>query len=276
MPLYACDRWWDEQILDHRHLVSAVAGLVERPDLAAFGGCRFETSMVGGVARGFRFRSYRERRSGGAEIARVPGAWQAPMDAGERYERRLSYPGADLRTGLQLLAYPDFGLYIFRSQRLFLALRCGALGQEGNGGHDHNDQLALELEVDGATVYGDPGSYVYTALQAERNRYRSDHAHAGFRAPQRESADVSADLFMLRGNPRARCLYFDDTRFVGEHSGFGFPVVRAVEVQADAVLIRDFVLAMRPEERALHVVPFYAATGAERVPFSPGYGKLAR
>ena len=38
---------------------------------------------------------------------------------------------------------------------------CLAVGQDGNGGHAHNDQLSIELNVDGEDWIADPGTYLY-------------------------------------------------------------------------------------------------------------------
>src|SRR5574341_12026 len=43
--------YWDEQVLDHRHLVAAINGLLDRPDFAAFASTP-ETAMVRGLAGG--------------------------------------------------------------------------------------------------------------------------------------------------------------------------------------------------------------------------------
>jgi hypothetical protein len=50
---------------------------------------------------------------------------------------------------LQMRAFPYFVLYVFRSSRFYLSIRCGAIGQDGFGGHAHNDQLVIELKIDG-------------------------------------------------------------------------------------------------------------------------------
>ncbi|HEX2190353.1 MAG TPA: heparinase II/III family protein, partial [Longimicrobiaceae bacterium] len=262
--------YWDEQPLDHAHLVSAANGLLGRADLAAFAGPDFEQRTVAGLARGARIPSRGEGRTR-AESVRVAGR-EGPVPAGgaRRHETRFRFEGPDLRAGLRLFAYPDFGLYLFRSDRLFLAVRCGSIGQEGNGGHAHNDQLSLELAVDGRDVLADPGSFLYTALPELRNRYRSDRAHHGFSSPSRESAGLDAGLFTLGGDPRARCLRFDEGGFVGMHTGFGFPVVRRVEVHADSVRVEDRV------HGGDEVLPFYVSTGGSGAPFSPGYGKVLR
>jgi hypothetical protein len=52
------------------------------------------------------------------------------------------------------------------------------VGQNGNGGHAHNDAGAYELHVDGHPVIVDPGTYAYTADPAARNAFRSTAAHA--------------------------------------------------------------------------------------------------
>ena len=64
---------------------------------------------------------------------------------------------------LGCLAYPEFGLFIWRNSRSFISVRCGPIGQHGNGGHAHNDQLAVEIEIDGVAWARDPGTFIYRA-----------------------------------------------------------------------------------------------------------------
>ena len=89
----------------------------------------------------------------------------------------LAAPGPSLHTGMQTLAYPDFGAYILRSTRLFLCLRAGFARSDGTGGHAHADQLSLEVGIDGKAWLRDPGSYVYSASPRQRNAYRSSASH---------------------------------------------------------------------------------------------------
>lgn len=262
--------YWDEQPLDHRHLVSAASGLLGGAELDALGGDDFEARVVAGLARGARLAARGDGRPRAEAVRVAAREGMLPAGPARRHEKRFRFEGPDLRSGLRLAAYPDFGLFLFRSERLFLAVRCGSIGQEGNGGHAHNDQLSLELAVDGVDVLADPGSFLYTALPELRDRYRSDRAHHGFVSPARESSGLHAGLFTLAGDPRARCLRFDEGGFVGMHTGFGAPVVRRVEVHADSVLVEDAVYG------GGEVVPFYLWTGGGGVPFSPGYGKAMR
>jgi hypothetical protein len=183
--------------------------------------------------------------------------------------------GGDLRDGLERHAFKDFGLYLFRSARLYLALRCGPIGMKGRGAHAHNDQLAFELAIDGEDWVTDPGTYVYTASPTWRNAYRSVNAHAAPRQEGREPGRLDLGLFWLGDEAKARCLAFDESGFVGEHRGFGRIVKRTVRLSATAITITDegipaagLVRLVGRAETAAHFAP--------SVPFSPGYGKRLR
>jgi hypothetical protein len=183
--------------------------------------------------------------------------------------------GGDLRDGLERRGFRDFGLYLFRSARLYLAVRCGPIGMKGRGAHAHNDQLAFELAIDGEDWVADPGTYVYTASSTWRNAYRSVNAHAAPRLDGREPGRLDLGSFWLGDEAKARCLTFDDSLFVGEHRGFGRVVKRTVRLAATTITITDEGV---PAADPIRLVG-RAATAAHfvpSVPFSPGYGKRLR
>lgn len=78
---------------------------------------------------------------------------------------------------IQLKCYPYFGIYIFRCSNFYLSVMAGGVGQNGIGGHSHNDKLSFELNLNGRDIYIDPGTYLYTALPEERDKFRSAKAH---------------------------------------------------------------------------------------------------
>jgi hypothetical protein len=73
-------------------------------------------------------------------------------------------------------AFPVGGLYVLRDDRAHMVVRWGGVGQNGNGGHAHNDLSSYELSY-GEPIVIDSGSYVYTADVAARNAFRSAAAH---------------------------------------------------------------------------------------------------
>jgi hypothetical protein len=197
-------------------------------------------------------------------------------------------------SGLGYVAFPDFGLYVFRSERLYLAVRCGPAGQSGSGGHSHNDQLGLEIEVDGRPWYRDPGSYLYTPMPEVRNAYRSARSHLVPRHPTAEPGDLDVGLFLLPDRAHARCLWFGERGFGGVHMGYGRPTLREVHLAADGIEVHDAVPTdsgsaaqigerdPKPCEPGHPGVMVFAdpSTLAVRfgpeVAYSPGYGQVER
>ncbi len=191
--------------------------------------------------------------------------------------------------GLEIAAFPDFGVFVWRSKRVWMAVRCGSVGQDGIGGHAHNDALHLELVVDGEEWIADPGTGVYTPDPELRNAYRSAAAHfvprpqilgaeseVGSRSQDgrttmdvREPASLSQGLFRLP-DCGARCHRFGPEGFVGSHDGFGARMWRTLDVLPDGLRIRDVW-----EGGAIAPIP---DVGPGRpwasIPFSSGYGSV--
>ncbi len=274
--------YWDENGLDHRHLVAAINGLFRRADLTAFAGDGWvETAVVWHLAGGTTLPSYLQSgERTAAERVCIGGVdnWEnisgklklVPED--HKHISEIHVPGGRLREGLRLCAYPHFGLYLYQSSRLFLAVRCGSIGQDGVGGHAHNDQLSLELTVDGYDWIADPGTYLYTPLPWRRNEYRSVKAHFAQRCARgREPGRLDLGLFRLGDEARAECLYFGSEGFVGRHQGFGRPVYRMVQVLDDLLRVVDYAEQNLP----LEIPPLVMEGTALRfqsVAQSPGYG----
>lgn len=173
----------------------------------------------------------------------------------------VNAPG--LLDGLQLSAFPGMGCYVFRSPRLYLAIRCGEVGLAGLGAHAHCDQLAIELVIDGKTLARDPGTYIYSPFPEERNAYRSVRAHHVPRVTGREPANLTHHIFDMRGAAEGRCSYFGPRGFVGHHAGYGHNVYRLIALEDDRVLIYDFA------EGGLEL----DNPAPEPLRFSPGYGR---
>jgi hypothetical protein len=141
---------------------------------------------------------------------------------------------------LECYFYKDFGLCVFKSKNFFLSFRCGPVGQGGRGGHDHNDQLSIELFADGRHIIRDPGTYVYTTNPTLRNLYRSNKAHF---CPQPEGSEMGGldkGLFFIENATSGELLEFSPKGCLGWHKGFGFPVYRQIHFLPSEVLIEDF------------------------------------
>jgi len=272
--------FWDESHLNHRSLIAAFNGFFPRSDFEAFCGSeRIETKLINRMIAKMTPALCSNRKN--EQVVRVTGE-SSFDDALTRIESisrvtkhdfQIALPSTDVLENVRHRAYRDFGLYIWRSSRFYLAVRCGPVGQNGYGGHAHNDQLAIELSVDDRDWIADPGTCLYLPDPEKRNAYRSVAAHF---APQlvngREPGRLDLDSFQLQTKANATCLYFGRDGFVGCHWGFGKPVYRTVRFIPSAILITDYAETGLTLKQQPSVGPNTSISS--RVPFSPGYGMV--
>jgi uncharacterized heparinase superfamily protein len=109
------------------------------------------------------------------------GAWGEAEELPEAQERPVHS------------AFPDGGIYVLEGARAKLVVRCGDVGQNGNGGHAHNDLLSYELSYR-RPVLLDSGTYAYTFDLAARNDLRSTRAHNTVMVDGEEINPIPADL----------------------------------------------------------------------------------
>jgi hypothetical protein len=164
------ENYLDENLNDGRPVISAISGLFETNVFSDFTKVYpLEYSMIRMLCNGFITRN----------------TWKVPqvsttvsqMQYNYHKEMIISSGGVSLTRGLYRIDFPAFGLYLFRSDMLYLLVNASDNGQKGNGGHAHNDKLSFELLINGRSLYEDPGQYVYTPLPELRNKYRSTYAH---------------------------------------------------------------------------------------------------
>lgn len=279
-PSLASD--WAEEHLDHRPLIAAFAGLFDRPDLADFcGPGRIETTLVrkliGGVGLAPCLPVEGRPRAATISVG-DESCWQEIQGWSMSRRRRRSVcriclPAAEIGSCVERHAYPDFGLYIWRSHRFYLAVRCGPQFHLGCAAHAHNDQLAVELTMDDRDVLLDPGTYLYTPAPKQRNLYRSVAAHCAPRPGDgREPGRLDLNVFALCDRAKARCLYFGPRGFAGTHQGYGTPIYRTIEIEPMAIVVTDY----SDRELALDERWPYRIVGQGEapLPFSPGYGSV--
>jgi uncharacterized heparinase superfamily protein len=120
--------------------------------------------------------------------------------------------------------FPASGFYILRGSRLRVFVRCGDVGQNGNGGHAHNDLFSFELSYGDVPIVVDSGTYTYTADPAARNAFRSTCAHNTVAVAGAEINPIIEDeLFRLRQVARPRVELwrdFDQAQLVVTHDGY--------------------------------------------------------
>ena len=152
---------------DHRYLLAIGATLFEREDFAQAAGDQWEEAI-----------------------------WFLGEES-LAFKRKVAAKGL-LPLHLKSRAFVDAGLYILRNDDLYLIVNAGLNGQNGHGGHAHNDTLSFELYTNGQTWIADPGTYIYTADYEARNRFRSTAYHNTVMVDGQEHTDFDPnELFRL-------------------------------------------------------------------------------
>ena len=268
------DTYLDDDHLDFRPFVGLLAGILDRSDWIDFAGeCSLETRLIRrsiGVPVAAR-HPQRIDSAGSVQVWEESVAPAALVSPGRHQTYCFEAPGASLLTGLSCCAYPDFGLYIFRSPRLYLSIRCGSTEGRSVRAHTHADQLAIELQIDGRDRVRDPGTYLYTPLPERRNEYRGVGAHFAPRVAGLEPVDLSVGIFPLGGFVAGECRYFGSLGFCGRHAGFGAPVSRTVRLETNTVVVEDWLEVPGSSELRLEL----SSDGSEGTRFSKGYGTRA-
>lgn len=172
-------------------------------------------------------------------------------------------------------AYGEGGFYVMRAGELYLAVRCGDVGIYGRGCHAHNDLMAFELCWGAVPLVVDPGSYLYTADPAARNRFRSTAAHSALQIDGAEQNELRSDrLFAMVDRAQAEVLQWEagpaSATFSGRHRGFA-------ALPAPAVHTRT--LRLDGERRTLEVTDEVTSDGPHqlslRLPLAPCEAEIA-
>jgi len=204
--------YWDENHSDHRHLVAGINALFGREDFSSFTGEGWLDAYL---------------------IKQLSGGIQIPNSFNKKNILIVKQHHPSTNDLITLCSFPDFGLYVYHSKRFYLAVRCGPIGQNGAGGHSHNDQLSFELSMNGVPFIIDPGTYLYTPLPEIRNLFRSTSMHNTLvpnHLEQNNWLEGSKGLFRMSDSSKASVLEFNLNKFVGQHCGFGPTHRRTFEI----------------------------------------------
>lgn len=191
----------DENLNDCRTFVSAVGGL--------FGSTYFENeintypleaSLISVLSNGKVLK---------ANVRNIPVRLEnVTINLSYTNTYEISSNGIDLVKNIKQEIYAEFGLYIFKSDNLYLVVNGSDNGQKGNAGHAHNDKLSFELFIGGNPIFQDPGTFVYTALPDERNNFRSTKAHNTIYTGKEQNEYIT--LFAMKNNTKCKVSKLDN------------------------------------------------------------------
>ena len=202
------EKYWDENILNHQTLLSAMSGLFEEKEFDT--SFQIEKQIIQSLAKN------RKLDIPSFEPKTVKQTNKTFDNLEYSTKKIFDIPIRDdksLLSNLKFIAYQDTGIYIFKSDRIYLAIWAGSNGQKGNGGHAHNDKLSFELNIDSEDIIVDAGTYLYTPLPERRNQFRSTKAHNTLvveNEEQNEWIEGRYGLFSMKNQSKCYLLDFGE------------------------------------------------------------------
>jgi hypothetical protein len=212
------------------------------------------------------------------------------------------------------LPFTDSGVFVLTAPGLWLALFNSGTGQNGLGGHSHNDNLSFELWSEDLHIF-DPGTYLYTPAPESRDSFRSTVSHSTWMIDGEEQLPLDDGLFNLKSPvmfyPEKKNLdlrpfitragarswtggFFYGSQEVARKTEIlkrhqqpdmeGYPVVWAIVTGNYLVLFRDSFECQRraqlsifsnaPIKERLQIFIGISSIHEEVSSYSPGYGNL--
>ncbi len=119
--------------------------------------------------------------------------------------------------------FHDGGYMVVRQDGSYIIIDTGEVGQNGVGGHGHNDILGFELGFEGHPLLVDPGCPTYTGDPRTRKLFRSTAWHNALVADNTEVAEILGP-FRIAGHakPHSDSFAAKDGEFIlqGGHEGY--------------------------------------------------------
>lgn len=156
--------------------------------------------------------------------------------------------------------YNDFGYIRKKYDKYDLIFQCGKLGQNGKGGHNHNDNLSYQLYIDKLPFIVDIGSFCYTSDFEERNKYRSTRSHNVLLVSNIEQNELSNsrndDMFWIDTNNSNAILELNEKDKVSGSIDYGGKTyTRNIDTNSELIIITDIYDNKITKEISLYLHP---------------------
>ena len=242
-------KFWDENVLDYRPTLAYFDGIIQSGEFNNYGNMfPLERSIIRCIARDFKIMSSSYPFITENIISKDNIALNYQYHKDYQYQQKheiepVNKSESSLSQNLIHLFFPDTNLIIFRSDRLYLVINAMSNGQNGNGGHAHNDKLSFELNIDGNDIIVDPGTYLYTSLPERRNLFRSVKYHNTMAVENEEQnhwENGIMGLFWLENETTCQVLEIKNNGATVKLNYRDIEQVRIFEIGAENVTIHDY------------------------------------
>lgn len=251
------DNYWDESVLDHSAFVHAGAALFNIKKY------KNESSLEDKIVKILsKNRCMEVNNIIGSNDGRGVFVGRMFDSASFEYSKKIiikSNSDVSLIDGLVRREYLETGVLIYKSKNLFLALSNMPNGAKGSGAHSHNDQMHIEIQINGQDISRDPGSYLYTSAPDYRNKFRGVLAHNVMRSVKGESNRFFGNanaLFAKQNESKVSFLNVTDSGCVMQLLFYGVSQEREVIINDKEIVIID--KSNYGFDNTLNVFPYFS------------------
>ena len=236
---YTDKLYWDENILNQSTLLSTASGLFSDERLVKFSfDFPLEQSIVRSLAKKnvitIEKDEYSSVKNKKYNLTNLNYRKQTILQP--KLTKKLT-----ITDSLDYYLYPKSQVYLFKSKRLYLLISAMPNGQNGNGGHCHNDKLSFELSFDDEDLIVDPGTYVYTPLPVLRNKFRSVKVHNTLIVNGIEQNDwINNKLFKTKDEAKCELLDIDKNSITLGLNYRNISQIRKFQILNNKIIIDDF------------------------------------
>ncbi len=250
----------EENVLDHRTLLSAMSGMFTNDEFAESGKeLPLECSLIQSLSKN-------KPTKGDISVACLEeyGNLDEINEIYKYTKESVLFQDdkSDLLDGMQINYFDKFGIVVLKGNRLFLSMVIDTTRNTVYSGHTHNDKLSVEVMIDGKYVTRDSGGYIYTAAPQIRDKFRSIRAHNTICIDNQEQNPFEG-IWGMKKQARAELLYCASNRIAAKVRYGDIECLRDISLADNKIVVNDF-----------SNKPFKVAF-SNKV-YSDGYGKLKR
>lgn len=232
---YNDDKYWDENNINHDTYLSGLSGFVQSPELTNYSRkYSAEYSFISQLAPN---KINLEPKIFNPINKKIP-----VLSFTKQKEFNTENSVKSLIENIACKYFPEFGMAVFRSDSLYLNITFGNNKKSHlSCGHQHNDKLSVEINIDGKDVVFDPGTYIYSPLPSKRNLFRSTKSHNSIYIGEEQNQfnPSRKGLFYLNKETEVEVLKLTTTEIILSATYRDVHHIRQIQIEANRVIIKD-------------------------------------
>lgn len=171
------------------------------------------------------------------------------------------------KNDLTYKAFKEFGLYIWKINKIAISIRAIKENQKLTSGHFHSDQLSINLYSNNKYFLRDPGTFCYTPFPKLRNYFRSRVAHF----PSLYMIEKNNNLFEGPKINQVFIKYVGKSGFLGHYKNNEVEEILRLIIKNNVIDISFYIKGSENGYKKQ-----FKKMIENKLPYSPSYGILAR